>query len=140
MKGHTGAILSLGEGPIRVRSSKQKLVTKSSTESELVAVSDELTHVIWVRNMLLDSGYSIGPAKIMQDNQSTIIIANRGRSTSNRTRHISIRHFFVKDRVDTNEVSLEYLSTNEMLADMLTKPLQGERFRIMRKDLMNLDD
>jgi hypothetical protein len=136
-KSHSGANSTLGKGPIYVKSAKQKIVTKSSTESEQVSLSDNTSQVIWTREFLQSQGYSLGPSIIYQDNQSTIAMVNKGCSTSERTRHIKIRYFFVKDFIDKQEIKLEYLPTGEMLADMLTKPLQGELFRKMRKELMN---
>jgi hypothetical protein len=52
----------------------------------------------------------------------------RGRSGAERTRHIQIRYFWVKERVDTREVRIEYLRTEDMYANVLTKPLQGSQF------------
>jgi hypothetical protein len=136
MNSHTGGVLSMGQGPFYVMSKKQGLVTKSSTESELVGVSDVLPQVIWSRDFLIAQGYDMSPSTIYQDNMSTITLANKGRSTSARTRHVAIRYFFVKDRIDSKEVSVEYLPTGEMIADILTKPLQGDLFRRMRAWLM----
>jgi hypothetical protein len=82
----------------------------------------------------------VGPAVIFQDNQSTIALVAKGRSTSARTRHIAIRYFFVKDRVDSKEVEVVYKPTGEMRADIMTKPLQGDLFRRMRAELMGMDD
>jgi hypothetical protein len=139
MKSHTGGIISLGKGSVNVSSKKQQLMTKSSTESELVGLSDQLPQVIWTRNFLLAQGYAVGPAVIFQDNQSTIALVAKGRSTSARTRHIAIRYFFVKDRVDSKEVEVVYKPTGEMRADIMTKPLQGDLFRRMRAELMGMD-
>ena len=136
-KSHSGVSSTLGKGPIYVKSSKQKLVTKSSTEAEQVSLSDNSSQVIWTREFLISQGYRLDPSIIYQDNQSTIAMVNKGYSTSERTRHIKIRYFFIKDLIDKKELKLEYLPTGEMLADMLTKPLQGELFRRMRKELMN---
>jgi Reverse transcriptase (RNA-dependent DNA polymerase) len=140
MKSHTGSVISLGRGAVNVSSKKQQLMTKSSTESELVGLSDQLPQVIWTRNFLLAQGYTVGPARVFQDNQSTIALVAKGRSTSARTRHIGIRYFFVKDRVDSQEVEIVYKATGEMRADILTKPLQGELFRSMRAALMGMED
>jgi hypothetical protein len=74
---------------------------------------------------------------VYQDNKSTIIMAEKGCSTSERTRHINIRYFFVKDRINTGEQKVVYKPTTEMIADLLTKPLQGELFRVLRKELLN---
>jgi hypothetical protein len=64
-------------------------------------------------------------------------LAEKGRSTSEKTRHINIRYFFVKDRVDAGELLITYLSTDEMIADVLTKPLQGTLFVKLRNLLLN---
>jgi len=61
-----------------------------------------------------------------------------GRSTSQRTKHISVRYFFVKDRTDKEEVQLMFLSTDDMLADFYTKPSQGSLFRRMRNMIMGI--
>ncbi len=136
-KSHTGVHITVGRGGVFFRSTKQKIVTKSSTESELIGLSDSLGQAIWTRDFLIEQGYKVGPAKVIQDNKSTITLTAKGRSTSDRTRHIHIRYFFVKDRVDSGEVDIEYKSTKLMLADLLTKPLQGDLFRAMRRELLN---
>ena len=135
-KSQTGSVISLGAGPIYCKSSKHKIVTKSSTESELVALSDSSSQIIWVREYLLFQGYPMDAATVYQDNQSTIVMAEKGRSTSARTRHISIRFFFIKDRIESGEIILEYKPTADMVADILTKPMQGELFRRLRDLLM----
>ena len=96
-----------------------------------------LPQVIWTRDFLQQQGYVSKPAKIFQDNQSTIVLANKGFSTSDKTRHIGIRYYFVKDRIDGGEVEVEYLATDNMIADIMTKPLQGSLFRKLRGMLMN---
>jgi hypothetical protein len=136
-KGHTGGCITLGKGPISTKSTKQKVVSKSSTEAELVGLSDYLSQVIWTRDFLIAQGHSIQAALVHQDNKSTIALAEKGRSTSERTRHINIRYFFIKDKIDSGEVKVQYLPTGEMLADILTKPLQGELFRRLRRLLLN---
>jgi hypothetical protein len=137
MKSHTGAMITLGNGAIRSRSSKQRLVSKSSTESELIGLSDELSQVIWTRNFLIEQGYNQLPANIHQDNKSTMVIAAKGKSNSPRCRHINIRYYFVKDKIATGDVRLTHTGTNDMIADFFTKPLQGELFRSHRAKIMN---
>ena len=136
-KGHTGMAITIGKGTVNAKSTKQKLVSKSSSEAELIALSDSTSQVIWTRDFLIHQGYEMGAADIMQDNKSTIMLAEKGRSTSEKTRHINIRYFFVKDRINSKEIQLNYLSTNEMIADILTKPLQGAQFIKMRNILLN---
>ena len=139
-KGQSGCIITIGRaGSIYSKSSVQKLNTKSSTECELVATADHSGQVIWVRNFLIEQGYIVKPAKIYKDNQSELALIKNGQSNSARTRHIAIRFFFIKDRVDQKEIILEYLPSGEMLADYFTKPLQGKLFRTMRAKILNLE-
>ena len=137
MKSHTGSAITLGKGVVYAKSLTQKLTTKSSTEAELVGLSDSANQVLWTRLFLINQGYEDRSAIIFQDNKSTIQLINNGRSNSERTRHIDIRYFFLHDRIKEREITITYKSTNEMLADMLTKPLQGEQFRAFRNQLLN---
>ena len=139
-RGHTGGYLSLGSGPVFVKSSKQKINTKSSTEAELIALSDSSSQVIWLRDFLIAQGYEAHKAEIYQDNMSTIALIEKGRSTSEKSRHINIRFFFLKDRIDANEIKISYKPTENMIADILTKPLQGNLFRKLRSLLLGMDD
>ena len=65
---------------------------------------------------------------ILQDNQSCMALIARGRSGAERTRHIQIRYFWVKERVDKGEAKIEYLRSEDMYANVLTKPLQSAQF------------
>jgi histone deacetylase 1/2 len=136
-KSHSGMVVSLGSGPLLVKSVKQKIVTKSSTEAELVALSDMCSIVIWSREFLIAQGEDPPPAVVYQDNQSTMAMIERGASTSERTRHIKVRYFWVKDRVDAGDVEIVNLPTEEMVADVLTKPMQGEKFKEFRTMILN---
>ncbi len=75
-----------------------------------------------------------------QDNQSAILLEKNGcASSGKRTCHINICYFFVADRVASNEVSIQYCPTGEMIADFFTKPLQGALFQKFRDFIMNHD-
>ena len=137
-KSHTGCAIVLGDGgPLLAKSSKQKIVTKSSTEAELVGLSDTATLAIHLRNFVLGQGYDIGPAIVYQDNLSCMALMKRGGPGSERSRHINIRHFWLAERVDKGEVLIEHLGTEEMFANMLTKPVQGSQFAKERMGLTN---
>ena len=138
-KSQSGMVIRLGKASVSWSSTKQKNNSKSSTESELYSLSDSCGPVIWARNFLIAQGYKVGPATIYQDNKSTIQLAKNGLSSSQRTRHINIRYFFVKDRIESKEIDVVYMNTDEMIADMLTKPLQGSKFILMRRRLLNID-
>jgi len=138
-KSHSGIYVSMGRGPIYCNSSKQRINSKSSTEAEMIAVSDGLNHVLWLRNFLIAQGYKLNESNIVQNNQSAILLFKTGKSqSSTRTRHIAIRFYFVKDRVDKGEIRVEYLSLENMVADIYTKPLQGKKFLELRGVLLRL--
>ena len=107
----------------------EKINTKSSTEAELVGVSDYLPYNIWLTMFLEDQGYVLKSNVLYQDNQSAIKMEKNGRnSCTGNSRHVHIKYFFVKDRVDKGEVTIEYCPTHIMLADNFTKPLQRALF------------
>jgi hypothetical protein len=133
-------VITLGGGAVISKSSKQKLVTRSSTEAELVGLSDGTPTVLWVKNFLESQGYDVGPAIVHQDNKSTMILAEKGKSTTNRTRHINIRYFFIKDRIESGDVKVIYTQTEEMVADFFSKPLQGQLFEKFRDIIMNTNN
>ena len=125
-------------GSFMTRSSKQKIVAKSSTVAELIGVSDALDHVIWAKEFLSCQGIHMKPIVLHQDNQSTIILCEKGRSNSQRTRHVNIRYFGIKDLIDRGEIRVVYTGTESMIADYFTKPLQGKLFLSARYKLMGL--
>ena len=137
MRGQTGGCMSMGLGVFHGRSSKQKLNTKSSTETELVGVSEYLPFNIWAINFLKEQGYDIDKNILYQDNQSAMLLEKNGRnSCTGNSRHINIRYFFVKDRIDKGEMTVEYCPTYLMIADYFTKPLQGRIFKLFRDVIM----
>ena len=115
-------------GAVHCRSAKQTIVTKSSTEGELVALSDSANQGLFLRNLLILQGYDMPALIVYQDNMSCMALIARGRSGGERTRHIDIRYFWVKDRVDRGEATIIHKGTAELYANVLTKPLQGSQF------------
>lgn len=137
MRGHTGGGLTMGRGFPIVSSTKQKLNTRSSTESELVGVDDMMPSIIWTRYFLKAQGYGVSDNVIFQDNKSTMLLERNGKaSSSKRTKHINIRYFFITDRISKGEVRVEWCPTKDMVADFMTKPLQGSLFRKFRDLIM----
>jgi hypothetical protein len=129
--------MTMGRGfPISL-STKQKLNTKSSTESELVGVDDMMPIIIWTRYFLLEQGYGVVENLILQDNKSSILLERNGKASSGkRTRHSNICYFFITYRVNMKEVAIEWCPTKKMVADFMTKPLQGCHFRNLRDYIM----
>ena len=139
-KSHTGSCVVIGDvGAVHCKSSKQSIVTKSSTEAELVALSDSANQGLYIRNFLISQGYTMEPVIIYQDNMSCMALAERGRSGAERTRHIGIRNFWIRERVETGEAIIVHKGTKEMYANLLTKPLQGAQFVYERGCLTGWD-
>ncbi len=138
MRSHTGGTIMLGKGTFYASSKKQKLNTKSSTEAELVGAGDFLPQTIWTSNFLKAQGYTVRN-DFHQDNQSSMRMEKNGRKSAGpRSRHIDIRYFFIKDRIEQGEINLIYCPSEEMVADFFSKPLQGGLFRKFRDVVMGI--
>jgi hypothetical protein len=126
MRGHSGGRLSLGRGFPIVSSMKQKLNTRSSTETEIVGADDFMPATCWTRYFMEAQGYQVKDNVLFQDNKSAILLEKNGKAlSSKRMKHISIRYFFITDRVKKGDVSLAWCPTGDMIGDYMKKPLQG---------------
>lgn len=135
----TGVLIMIAGGVVYSTSSKQKMVTKSSAESELVALCEGATQTIITRRFMAHQGYTLGPSVMLEDNMATITLVQAGKPTSQRTKHINLRYFFIKQHLDSGELVLEHCNTKNMLADMLTKPIVGSQFfELLRQLLVEL--
>ena len=102
MRSHTGSSMLFGTGVIVCKSSKQKLNTKFSIESEVAGFSNYIPVVIWKDFVLTYQGILLDTNKLFQDNQSAMKLDKNGnRSCGPILRHIHSRYFFVKNRLDT---------------------------------------
>jgi hypothetical protein len=137
MRGHTGGGLTMGRGfPILVLT-KQKLNMRSSTESELVGVNDMMLS-IFRTCYFLSQGYGIIKNLLLQDNKSSILLEQNGMALSGkRTSHVNIQYFFITDQVNMKVISIDWCPTKKMVADFMTKPLEGNQFRELRDYIMS---
>ena len=105
-----------------------------------MGVDDLMPSILWTRNFLKAQGYEVTENLLYQDNKSSILLEkNRKASSSKRTRHILIRYFFVTDRIAKGELTVEWCPTANMIADFMTKTLQGALFRKFRDIVMVVD-
>jgi hypothetical protein len=107
MRGHTGGGMTMGRGfPISV-STKQKMNTKSSTESELVGVDDMMSIILCTHYFLLSQGYGVVKNLLLQDNKSSILLErNKKASSGKHTRHTIIHYFFITDQMNMKEMTI----------------------------------
>ena len=104
-------------------------MARSATESELIGIFDVMPQIIWTSYFLQAQGQNIADNLLYQENMNSVLLEKNGRRSSTmRTRHIDIRYFFIKDRVESGEVHIEHCPTFVMLPEHFTKPLQGALF------------
>ncbi len=100
-RGHTGVGMSFGQGMAMSYSWKQKNNTKSSTKAELVGVDDSLGYIRWARYFMMEQGFEMEASLNYQDNMSAMLLEMNGKvSSSKRTKHIKVKYFFIKDKID----------------------------------------
>ena len=137
MRGQTGGALTLGRGCPTVQTTKAKCSTRSSTIQELVAVDEMMNDILWTRLFMKEQGIEVTDNILYQDNKSAILLEKNGRaSSSKRTKHIEIRYYYVADRIAKGDLAVVWCPTDKMIADYLTKPLQGKMFIRFRDVLM----
>ena len=100
-------------------------------------MAEYVPYNLWMLMFLEAQGYGIKDNVVYQDNKSAILMEKNGRnSCTGNSRHINVRYFFIKDRVEKGEIKVEYLPTDLMLADFFTKPLHGSKFHYFRDFIM----
>ena len=132
-KSTSGYLFCISGGPVSWRSKKQSTVALSTAEAEYVALSSAAQECVWMRRLNSELGNSQGePTTIMEDNQSCIAMA-KSPQQHGRSKHIDIKHHFVRELVENETIKLKYCPTKEMIADILTKGLNREQFCYLRK-------
>ena len=105
----------------------------------MVGVDDIAGHVLWTRQFLDAQGFDTQGTIIYQDNKSAILLESNGiMSRGKRSKHIAVRYFFIKDRVDSGEVDIRWCQSDDMVGDFFTKPLHGPQFIKFRRIILNL--
>ena len=123
----TGYIFCLNESPVTWNSQRQKLVTVSTTEAEYVAASTAAKELCWLKKLVNDIGCQCDETiKLLVDNQSAIKLA-KNPQYHKRTKHIDIRYHFIREKVESGELTLEYVPSESQKADILTKALPRDK-------------
>ncbi|GJX85008.1 putative ribonuclease H-like domain-containing protein [Tanacetum coccineum] len=129
-KSTTGGCQFLGCRLISWQCKKQTVVANSTTEAEYVAASSCCGQVLWIQNQLLDYGYNFMHTKIYIDNESTICIVKNPVFYS-KTKHIEIRHHFIRDSNEKKLIQMIKIHTDKNVADLLTKAFDVSRFQYL---------
>ncbi|GJQ97350.1 putative ribonuclease H-like domain-containing protein [Tanacetum coccineum] len=134
-KSTTGGCQFLGRRLISWQCKKQTIVATSTTEAEYVAAASCCGQVLWLQNQLLDYGFNFMNTIIHIDNQSTICIIKNPVYHS-KTKHIEIRHHFIRDCYEKKLIQVQKIHTDLNVADLLTKPFDGPRYYLESKRVM----
>lgn len=131
----TGYLFTLAGGAITWGSIRQRTVALSTTEAEYMAVCEAVKEAIWLKQLLHDNGYPYEePTMIKVDNQSAIKLI-RNPEFHKRSKHMDVRYHFVREKYVNKDIDIEYVFSQEQLADILTKPLSQELFCILRRKI-----
>lgn len=129
-KSNSGHVFMVNGATVCWSSRKQSLVALSTCESEFIALSEACRAAIWIRRILIDLKQKVPTATtIYEDNQSCLDLVKEEERLSDRSKHIDTRFCFVKDYIEKGLISCVYCPTDEMLADILTKPLPSAKFQ-----------
>ncbi|GJV84896.1 putative ribonuclease H-like domain-containing protein [Tanacetum coccineum] len=129
-KSTTGGCQFLGSRLISWQCKKQTVVANSTTEAEYVAASSYCGQVLWIQNQLLDYGYNFMNTKIFIDNESTICIV-KNLVFHSKTKHIEIRHHFIRDSNKKKLIQMIKIHTDQNVANLLTKAFDVSRFQYL---------
>ncbi len=132
-RSHSGIYITLGAngGPIIVKSKKQNLVTQSSTEAEMVALTEAVNKALPLGKLLVEMKLMDSIKLIVhQDNLSTIHLARVGEGIGGKAKHFRVRYHFLRELIEEKVICIVHCNTTNMIADLFTKPMIGkERFR-----------
>jgi hypothetical protein len=129
-KSHTGGVIGFESDSscyFAYVSSKQPVIAKSVGEAELIAENKISDYIEWSRELLEELGYHQGKLPMYVDSTCAMQMLKQGTGSFKRAKHIKVR-FFWKDLIDEGLIELIYTPTEELVADILTKPLNGEKF------------
>ena len=123
-----GYIYILSGGAVTWASRKQQAISTSTTEAEYIGLCNAAKEAVWIRNFLQDIGRrtltgDTRATRILGDNQGALRLVLNPEFHA-RSKHIDVQYHYVRELLESNTISVEYIRTSEMAADCLTKPLK----------------
>jgi len=136
-KSQTGLLIKIGGNTVIWASKKQTTTSLSTCEAEYMALSSVVQEVTWTNSLLAELSFKqTSPTHIFCDNTAAIHLANND-SNHNKTKHIDIRHHYIRDEVKSNKIVITYLKSADQQADIFTKGLSQQVFLPLRKLVMS---
>lgn len=128
----SGVVCKYSGGIISWKSQKQSVTALSTTEAELIAACEGAKEIIWLTRMLNELSHLTEKPVLQIDNQSTLrLIGNP--EFHNRTKHIKVRFYYVREKVEDGEMDINHVTSDDQLADIMTKPFARARFERLRE-------
>ena len=109
-------------------------MSNSTAEAEYIAAGSCCAQILWMKNQLMDYGLALTNIPILCDNTSAIAISGNPVQHS-KTKHIDIRHHFIREHVERGTIKLHYVPTDKQLADIFTNPLDESTFNRLVSEL-----
>lgn len=129
-KSYTGFVFLLSNGAISWKAQKQRTVALSSTEAEYIGITEAVKEAVYWSNFMNEIGLQeLEHLMVYNDNQGAKLLVENP-VFHQRTKHIDLRHHFIRDTLKRECIELSYLNTNEMIADVLTKPLPSQKHHV----------
>jgi len=127
-KSTSGYIILMGNNPICWTSKKKSIVANSTAEAEYISTSICIKKIVWIKNILYELFRYSRPITIYSDNTASIKSMENG-DLNPKLKHISIKYHFNYDYISKNIIKLKYIETKSMLADILTKSVNGPKIK-----------
>jgi len=138
-KSTTGFVITINDSVVSWLSKKQSTVALSTAEAEYMAISATIQEVMWIYQLLEELKLPVKrPIELLCDNRAAISISSNDVNHS-RTKHIDIRHHYIRDMIKKEYVKVSWIDTNKQLADILTKSLNKNQFNKFKTELMNVN-
>jgi hypothetical protein len=123
-------------GPISWSVSKQKSPSSSPTESEYKSLHHATLEVVWLRQLITEMGYEQMAATIIHEDNESAIDCTKNPVSHSKMKHIDVKYHVIRDYIEQQQIKVQWISTDEQLADMFTKPLPPSTFIRLRDHLI----
>jgi hypothetical protein len=137
-KSTSGTCQLLGRSLVSWSSKKQSNIALSTVEAEYIAVGSCCAQILWMKATLKDFGINFKNMPLLCDNESVVKLTN-SLVQHQRTKHIDVRHHFIRDHQQKGDIVIESVGTEDQLVDLFTKPLDEKRFHKLKNELNRLD-
>jgi hypothetical protein len=128
----------LGRSLVSWSSKKQNNIAVSTAEAEYIAADSCYAQILWIKSTLNDFGIKFKQVPLLCNNESAVKLTKNPVQHA-RAKHIDVRHHFIRDHQQKENICIESVSTNDQLTNIFTKSLDEKRFCKLRNKLNILD-